>query len=1048
MNSQPLTFDPAPSTEGWSLIEEAIRTAVRPDPVLTVSQWADRYRFLSTKLAAEAGPYRTERTPYLREIMDCLSPFHPARRVVFMKGAQVGAPLALDTPIPTPSGWTTMGEIAPGDEIFDETGRVVLVDGVSPVFHDRDCYRVVFSDGESITADASHLWTVDDSPGKELGEKTLTTAEIAERYKIRGRNRYAIPLPAPLDLPAADLPIGPYTFGVWLGDGNSASNQITTHRDDAAEMAGYMTNDGHETIVRCPHWVKGNCLNLIIEPKQPRGNICRRGHDMTATGVYHVRRRGRVDLMCAECSRQQSMFQQYGKPRDPVLEEPGPWFKLKSLGVIGNKHILGIYLRASVEQRLALLQGLMDTDGSVDHRGRCELTVADEGLAADCVELIRSLGFKPTTSKRQTNEVVQGRPVKNRKWHTRISFMAYAERPVFRLRRKLERMVTQDGKRTSETFRRRIVAVEPVSSVPTRCISVASARHLFLAGRGMIATHNTEAGNNWLGYIIHWSPAPVMGVWPTVDTAKKVSTQRIEPLIEESPELSRLIPPAKSRDSGNTQLVKSFPGGVLVMTGANSGVGLRSMPARYAFLDEVDAYPGDVDGEGDPIALVANRTTTFGRSAKMFLVSTPTTHGTSRIEREFMASDQRRYFVPCPHCQERQWLKFERLQWERGRPESAVYVCEHCGACIEERHKATMLPAGVWEATAEATDRQTVGFHISALYSPLGWMSWADIAREWEAAQGNTASLKAFKNTRLGETWYEESEAVDWQRVYERREPIRQGVLAKGVTHLIGACDVQRDRIELHIWGFGAGLEAWAVDRIIAYGRADVPETWHEIEDALERTWKHESGARLRLDLVAVDTGDQSTTVYEWIAKQDQARVMAIKGKAGYDANAPVSTPTYVALGRRKRAIRLRTVTGDVFKADLYRKLEAARPTDEELAENGWPVGWVHVPDYFDAEWCRQLTAERRVRTKTGRFEWKKEHERNEVLDCYVYARAALWTIGVAGWTSDRWMKERDKRGLDLVKEEEAPPAPLPPPPKTVNQLFRRRATRSGFMGR
>ena len=160
----------------------------------------------------------------------------------------------------------------------------------------------------------------------------------------------------------------------------------------------------------------------------------------------------------------------------------------------------------------------------------------------------------------------------------------------------------------------------------------------------------TEAGNNWLGYIIHWAPAPVMAVWPTVDTAKKVSQQRIGPLIEDSPELAKLVAPAKQKDSGNTVLAKSFPGGILVMTGANSAVGLRSMPARYLFLDEVDAYSGDVDGEGDPISLAANRTTSFGRSAKTFLISTPLIHGSSRIEREYEMTDQRRFHVPCPHA--------------------------------------------------------------------------------------------------------------------------------------------------------------------------------------------------------------------------------------------------------------------------------------------------------------------------------------------------------------------------------------------------------------
>lgn len=569
-------------------------------------------------------------------------------------------------------------------------------------------------------------------------------------------------------------------------------------------------------------------------------------------------------------------------------------------------------------------------------------------------------------------------------------------------------------------------------------------RVVFMKGAQVGAT---ESGSNWLGYIIHWSPAPVMAVWPTVDMAKKASQQRVAPLIEDSPELAKLVAPAKQKDSGNTVLAKSFPGGILIMTGANSAVGLRSMPARYAFLDEVDAYPGDVDGEGDPVGLVKRRTNTFGRSAKMFLVSTPTVHGASRIEREYEMSDQRRYNVPCPHCGGLQWLKFERLRWERGAPETAAYICEHCDAEIEERHKATMLPGGFWEPTVIPQDPDCIGFHISALYSPLGWMSWEDIAREWEQAQGDNSKLKTFKNTILGETWFETGEQIDWERIYERRETWRQGTLPVGVTIIVGAVDIQASpaRLELHVWGFGEGIESWAIDRRIFYGHADDPKTWEGVEEALNETWTHASGAELKLDALAVDTGDQTTAAYAWISKQDQTRVLAVKGKRGYEINAPVATPTNIPFGGRKRAVRLRSVTGDVFKAELYRFLTLSRPTDEQLeAGEGWPPGYVHIPDYLDDEWCKQLVAERRVQTKTGRFEWKKDHQANEALDCRIYCRAALWVMGTSGWKSSKWKTLREIRGLDLVRQNDPnePRPTTPPPRRTV-----RRVVRSGYMG-
>jgi phage terminase large subunit GpA-like protein len=250
----------------------------------------------------------------------------------------------------------------------------------------------------------------------------------------------------------------------------------------------------------------------------------------------------------------------------------------------------------------------------------------------------------------------------------------------------------------------------------------------------------TEGGNCWIGYVIHHAPGPMLAVQPTVELAK-----RIDPPINESPTLRERVKPARSRDAGNTVLSKEFPAGLLIITGANSAVGLRPMPARYLFLDEVDAYPPSADEEGDPVALAEARTRTFSWRSKVLLGSTPTIHGLSRIEREYEASNQRRYFVPCPHCRHMQWLEFERLRWDRGRPDSAHYQCSVCEGRIEEHHKSAMLRAGEWRPTAEGTDPGTIGFHLSALYSPVGWFSWADIARMWEAAQATTRPSAALR---------------------------------------------------------------------------------------------------------------------------------------------------------------------------------------------------------------------------------------------------------------------------------------------------------------
>ncbi len=557
----------------------------------------------------------------------------------------------------------------------------------------------------------------------------------------------------------------------------------------------------------------------------------------------------------------------------------------------------------------------------------------------------------------------------------------------------------------------------------------------------------TEAGNNWIGFCMHRAPGPFLAVQPTVDLAKRLSQQRIEPLIEESPDLRELVLPSRSRDSGNTVLAKRFPGGQLILTGANSAVGLRSMPARWLFLDEVDAYPGDLDGEGDPIALAEARTDSFGHRKKVFVVSTPTLKGLSRIEREFELSDQQRYHVPCPHCGCLQWLKFERLRWKPGHPETAAYLCEHCEEPIAERHKTFMMAAesgACWMPTAEsATVAEArrgglAGFHISGLYSPLGWLSWEEIARRWEQAQGNDAALKTVKNTVLGETWQERGEAPDWQRLYDRREDWHLGAAPEGVLILTAGADVQRDRIEIDVWGWGRNLESWLVDHVVLDGDTARPEIWADLSAFLGETWPHASGVRIALARLAIDSGDGATTdaVYAWARSAGPGQVVPIKGMSGFDRSTPVDGPTFVEAtegGRKiRRGVRLWKVSVSVFKAETYRFLRLSAPTDEDGAGTGrWPGGFVHLPKGTPAEWLRQLTAEQlvTVRTRQGfqRLEWQQMRERNEALDCRVYARAAAWLIGLDRWDDRRWAELEEQIAIG---RQDAPPAGLPNRPR------------------
>ena len=543
----------------------------------------------------------------------------------------------------------------------------------------------------------------------------------------------------------------------------------------------------------------------------------------------------------------------------------------------------------------------------------------------------------------------------------------------------------------------------------------------------------TECGSCWIGYVIHHAPGPMMAVWPTVEMAKRNSKQRIDPLIEESGVLAELIAPARSRDSGNTILAKEFRGGVLVMTGANSAVGLRSMPVRYLFLDEVDGYPLDVEGEGDAISLAEARTRTFARR-KIFIVSTPTIAGASAIEREYEGSDQRRYFLPCPHCSHRQWLRFEQLRWQKGRPETAAYICESCETPIPEHHKTGMLEHGEWRALAPENGAKTAGFHLSSLYSPVGWRSWKDIAAAWESAvsleSGSAAAIKTFKNTELGETWVEEGEAPDWQRLVERREDYPIGTVPRGGLLLVGGADVQKDRIEVSIWAFGRGKESWLIEHRVLMGDTAREPVWNQLAGMLAETWSHQSSALMPLARFALDTGFATQEAYAFVRRVKDARVMAVKGVPR--GAALIGTPTAVDLtvnGRKlRRGVKVFSVAVGLAKLEFYNHLRKTAEVAEDGSTLVYPPGYVHLPK-VDAEFIQQLCAEQLI-TRRNRHgfpvrEWQKIRERNEGLDCFVYARAAAAAAGLDRFEDRHW---RDlERQLGIEEKTTDPPLTLQP---------------------
>lgn len=507
----------------------------------------------------------------------------------------------------------------------------------------------------------------------------------------------------------------------------------------------------------------------------------------------------------------------------------------------------------------------------------------------------------------------------------------------------------------------------------------------------------TSAGICWMGHTIHRAPCNMLVVEPTVDVSKKLSKQRIDPMIELVAQVHGRVKEKRSRDSGNTTLEKEFLGGRIVLTGANSGVGLRFMSAKNLMLDEVDAYPANVDDEGSPVELAEKRTATFPRH-KIFKLSTPLIKTSSVIEPEYLESDQRKYFVPCPFCDHGQVLTWEGLTWKAGALETVGYLCEQCKQLIPEHKKTAMMAQGEWLSTVEANDwtrlqSTKAGFHINILYQPYGMVySWPYLAREWTelSHKKDLTKLQAFINTFLAETWEEKlGEKLDYKDLWNRRE-IYASPVPKEVRVITAAVDTQDDRLEAEVKGWGPGKESWGLGFKVFLGSpADLTHdgVWYRLDQWLNQTFHHPTMGPIKIMMAGIDSGGHhAQEVYTFVRDRQHRGIIATKG-----SNQPGA---HLLAGRHKHkevGILLHHIGTNAAKDTILSNLKLSTPGP----------GFFHFPDavMYDEEFFQQLCSEVKVPIKSrGRVvgsKYMKVRDRNEALDLTVINYLMVELTGV-----------------------------------------------------
>jgi phage terminase large subunit GpA-like protein len=504
-----------------------------------------------------------------------------------------------------------------------------------------------------------------------------------------------------------------------------------------------------------------------------------------------------------------------------------------------------------------------------------------------------------------------------------------------------------------------------------------------------------------------------MVVQPTIEDAEGYSKDEIDPMLRDTPALAGVVSEAKAKDGKNTILKKSFPGGNLLMIGANSPRGFRRVSIRFVAFDEVDGYPFEGAGkDGDQIRLGIRRTEYYW-NRKILEGSTPTEDEISRIAKSFEKSEQHRYFVPCPHCGEFQTLKWGGkdkpygIKWPEGEPAKAYYVCEHNGCVIQYVDQRQMVERGQWRCVNPSgrTTRRHVGYHIWAAYSFSPNATWGQLAEEFEECRDDPTLLKTFVNTVLGEVWkVDYSKKLEAEGLASRARGYAEFTAPSGAIFLTVGTDVQDDRVAVVVRAWGDGEESWLVHHSELYGdtaelgvdrgAAEYSGSLAEALDALiETPVVRTDGFILPVMAAGMDSGDGDTThaVYSFVRQRQKEKWIATKGASASNRPA-IGKPSLQDVNYKgkshKNGVRLYMVGTDTVKGVIYARLKSERQAG---------AGVMHFHQEASQTYFDQLVAEKQVITYQKGFarkSWVKDKTaRNEALDCEVYAYAALQQV-------------------------------------------------------